>query len=130
MATARPRFQLEEVTELQRSVHERHLATVEQARQLIARTKATLEQVEADRVKRSCGAPNRVQLLREVEGLRRAMESRAVIEQAKGIIIASTGKTPDEAFDLLRQQSQHANQKLRELAADIVAAASRQTLAS
>ena len=35
-----------------------------------------------------------------------AMESRAVIEQAKGVIMATAGVDPDEAFDLLRQQSQ------------------------
>ena len=53
--------------------------------------------------------------------LRQAMESRAVIEQAKGILIATTGCSPEEAFHLLVQQSQHENRKLREIAAELVA---------
>jgi transcriptional regulator with GAF, ATPase, and Fis domain len=53
--------------------------------------------------------------------LRVAMESRADIEQAKGIIMASTGCSPDDAFAVLRQQSQNENRKLREIAAEIVA---------
>lgn len=57
---------------------------------------------------------------REVEGLKRALESRAVIERAKGIIMASTGCSEDEAFALLRQQSQNLNEKLRDVAAGIV----------
>ena len=49
-----------------------------------------------------------------------AMESRAVIEQAKGILIARHGLGDDEAFDLLRQQSQTENRKLRDVATEIV----------
>src|SRR4051812_23581748 len=41
---------------------------------------------------------------RELETLTAAIASRSIIEQAKGIIMASSGCTPDEAFDLLRQQ--------------------------
>jgi transcriptional regulator with GAF, ATPase, and Fis domain len=52
--------------------------------------------------------------------LRRAMESRAEIEQAKGVIMASVGCSAEEAFDLLRQQSQTENRKLREVAAETV----------
>ena len=55
------------------------------------------------------------------ENLTLAMESRAVIEQAKGVIMATAGVDPDEAFDILRQQSQAENRKLRDLAAEIVA---------
>lgn len=53
-------------------------------------------------------------------GLRKAMESRATIEQAKGVLIATTGCSPDGAFDLLREQSQMENRKLREIAQEIV----------
>ncbi len=49
--------------------------------------------------------------------------SRATIEQAKGILMASQGCGPDEAFDLLRRASQRENRKLRDLAAEIVARA-------
>ena len=57
---------------------------------------------------------------REVESLNAALLSRATIEQAKGIIMATTRCTPDEAFDLLRQQSQALNEKLRDIAAELV----------
>lgn len=56
----------------------------------------------------------------EVANLRVAMESRSVIEQAKGIIMASARCTADEAFDLLRQISQDQNIKLRGLAQALV----------
>lgn len=54
------------------------------------------------------------------EHLSKALESRAVIEQAKGVIMASSGCGPDEAFELLRQQSQTQNIKLRDVATEIV----------
>lgn len=59
------------------------------------------------------------------EQLAAAMASRAEIEQAKGIIMASTGCSPDAAFDRLREQSQHENVKLRDLAREIVQRAQR-----
>jgi hypothetical protein len=40
-----------------------------------------------------------------------------VIEQAKGILMARHGCTPDAAFELLRRASQRANIKLSALAA-------------
>lgn len=52
--------------------------------------------------------------------LKRAMESRATIEQAKGVIIAAAGCSPDEAFDILRIQSQAENRKLRDVAAELI----------
>jgi GAF domain-containing protein len=54
------------------------------------------------------------------EQLNEAMRTRAVIEQAKGVIMGSTGCDPDGAFDLLRQQSQSENRKLRDIAEEIV----------
>ncbi|NAZ81229.1 ANTAR domain-containing protein [Kineococcus sp. R8] len=59
----------------------------------------------------------------EAEHLRTAMESRAVIEQAKGIVMALHGCDADEAFRQLSRTSQNANRKLRDVAADLVAAA-------
>jgi hypothetical protein len=43
-----------------------------------------------------------------------------VIEQAKGIMMAQTGCTPDEAFDMLRRASQRSNIPVRELAEQII----------
>lgn len=57
----------------------------------------------------------------EADTLANALESRAAIEQAKGVIMGTTGSTPDEAFALLREQSQRENRKLRDIAEEIVA---------
>ena len=55
------------------------------------------------------------------QNLSEAMKSRAVIEQAKGMLMArSETLTPDDAFDLLRKASQRENMKLREIAQRIV----------
>ncbi len=48
-----------------------------------------------------------------------ALESRDVIGQAKGIIMARQGVTSDEAFDILRRASQRVNVKLRDLAKQV-----------
>lgn len=55
-----------------------------------------------------------------------AIKTRAVIEQAKGILMAQHGCSPDEAFDMLSRTSQHTNTKLRDVAAQIVAEPSAQ----
>lgn len=52
--------------------------------------------------------------------LQEAMSSRAVIEQAKGIVMASTRCTPDRAFEILVRASQRENRKLRDIAIEIV----------
>jgi GAF domain-containing protein len=58
---------------------------------------------------------------KEATNLAAAMQSRSTIEQAKGVIMATTGCSPDDAFDLLRQQSQAENRKLRDIAAEVIA---------
>lgn len=64
----------------------------------------------------------RYQYARDVTGqLRIALETRAVIDQAKGILMAIRQINPDEAFTLLVEQSQRENVKLRDLAARFVA---------
>ena len=53
--------------------------------------------------------------------LGQAMRSRAVIEQAKGVLMARSPKmTADEAFDVLRKASQRENLKVRDIAQRIV----------
>jgi AmiR/NasT family two-component response regulator len=52
--------------------------------------------------------------------LEQAMASRAVIEQAKGVIMAMRGITEDEAFEVLRRSSQDRNVKVRALAQQVV----------
>lgn len=56
-----------------------------------------------------------------------AMESRAVIEQAKGILIGERRCTADEAFAVLTKLSQDSNRKLRDVAAALVDRAQRAT---
>jgi hypothetical protein len=48
------------------------------------------------------------------------LASQPVIEQAKGIVMAQTGCSPEEAFDLLRKASQRSNVPVRELAQAVV----------
>ncbi|HET9443231.1 MAG TPA: GAF and ANTAR domain-containing protein [Acidimicrobiales bacterium] len=52
--------------------------------------------------------------------LQQAMESRACIEQAKGILMAAQRCTPQEAFEILVRASQGRNRKLRAIAMEIV----------
>ena len=52
--------------------------------------------------------------------LEQALESRAVIEQAKGVLMAQRDCGADEAFDMLRRASQRENVKLRDVAQRIV----------
>lgn len=59
--------------------------------------------------------------------LQAALESRAVIDQAKGILMARTGVDADAAFDELRRQSQTRNVKLRAVAQEIVDSTARPT---
>jgi len=50
-----------------------------------------------------------------------AMQSRAVIEQAKGILMGSRRCTADQAFAILNKISQDTNRKLRDVATTLVA---------
>jgi GAF domain-containing protein len=54
------------------------------------------------------------------EQMTQAMASRAVIEQAKGILMGQRRCTADEAFELLRSLSQNSNRKLRDVAQALV----------
>jgi AmiR/NasT family two-component response regulator len=54
-----------------------------------------------------------------------AMQSREVIDQAKGALMARHRITADAAFDRLRERSQAENRKLRDIAAEIVDGATR-----
>ena len=54
------------------------------------------------------------------EQLREAIRSRAVIDQAIGVLMAQRKVTADAAFGLLREASQHLNVKLRLVAQDVL----------
>jgi hypothetical protein len=49
--------------------------------------------------------------------LRRVVDARAIIEQAKGMLMAEHRVSAESAFDLLRTKSQNTNVKLRDIAA-------------
>ena len=55
----------------------------------------------------------------DVENMRRAMVSRAVIEQAKGILMERYKVTAEQAFTLLTHASQRSNVKLRDIAEEL-----------
>ena len=60
------------------------------------------------------------QLFDQARNMRLAMESRAVIEQAKGVLMAQRRVTAEQAFETLREASQRYNRKLRDIAVGIV----------
>ena len=63
--------------------------------------------------------------LQLADQMRQAMENRAVIEQAKGMLIAAHGCSPEEAFQMLSAHSQRTNRKVREVATAMVERAGR-----
>ena len=60
------------------------------------------------------------QLFDQARNMRVAMESRAVIEQAKGVLMAQRHVDAEQAFEILRDASQRYNRKLRDIAFGIV----------
>jgi GAF domain-containing protein len=56
----------------------------------------------------------------QARNLQLAMETRSVIEQAKGVLMAQRRVDADAAFEILRDASQRYNRKLREIAQGIV----------
>jgi GAF domain-containing protein len=99
-------------------------------------SKQTHGLTDADRVRAQQFADHAAgalaQLLQEREQtaahLERALRSRSVIDQALGVIMARAGVDADRAFGLLRSESQHSNDKLRDVAARIVGQASRRAI--
>jgi GAF domain-containing protein len=81
---------------------------------------AALEVAEAIAVA-VLNADAHAQLGQQAHHIRRAMDSRAVIEQAKGVLMAQRHIDADHAFDVLREASQRYNRKLRDIAHGIVA---------
>jgi hypothetical protein len=52
--------------------------------------------------------------------LERALESRIVIEQAKGVLIERLAVPPDQAFEILRRASRTQRRRIHLLAAEVV----------
>jgi AmiR/NasT family two-component response regulator len=52
--------------------------------------------------------------------LQHALDSRVLIEQAKGAVAARLSVTPDAAFQLLRAHARRSSQPLTEIAAHVI----------
>jgi response regulator NasT len=61
-----------------------------------------------------------LQRFAEYQNLKGAFGRRATIEQAKGILMARHGLDAEQAYDMLRQHSQHTGHKLVDVAQAIV----------
>lgn len=66
-------------------------------------------------------------LARENHQLREAQQSRAAIEQAKGILMGQRCCSAAEAFEILRRLSQDTNRKLRDVAVALIEDTAQQT---
>jgi uncharacterized protein YdbL (DUF1318 family) len=63
------------------------------------------------------------QATRLAQQLEEAMTSRVIIEQAKGILVATRRCDADRAFEMLREVSQRSNRKLHDVAHELVSQA-------
>lgn len=82
---------------------------------------ASLVRIAASRCADAVVAVSTLDGVRRLAGqLEQAMASRAVIEQAKGVIMAMRGVPEHEAFEFIRRASQDRNVKVRHLAQQIV----------
>jgi hypothetical protein len=78
--------------------------------QLLARA-AAISMAQQREIQRSALAASQLQL---------ALDSRVVIEQAKGAVAARLGIAPDDAFGLLRDYARHKSRPLAEVAAQAI----------
>lgn len=69
-----------------------------------------------------------VELRAKNEQLERALTTRAVIDQSRGMVMALAPCSSERAWDLLVGLSQHCNIKLRDVAAALVATTKDETL--
>ncbi|GGW76795.1 ANTAR domain-containing protein [Streptomyces lucensis JCM 4490] len=61
--------------------------------------------------------PERIaELQAQVDQLKQAMVSHAVVDQAIGMIVALGRVTPEQGWEILKEVSQHTNIKLRNIA--------------
>ena len=95
---------------------------------LYGREQAAFDRIDAEvldlltmTVSRAIGDFARYQSANRVaETIQRALENRAPIEQAKGMLMALHQIDADAAFDMLRTESQAKNVKLHDIARDLV----------
>jgi AmiR/NasT family two-component response regulator len=64
-----------------------------------------------------------VAALRErTEQLQRALDTRIIVEQAKGVLAERLGCPPEEAFEILRRAARTTQTRIHDLAAEVVLA--------
>ncbi|MET7664867.1 ANTAR domain-containing protein [Streptomyces sp. NPDC005463] len=80
----------------------------------------------ADRALADTGQAEQIELVQ----LRRAMKTRPVIDLARGVLMASFGLSPEDAWSVLVSVSQNTNTKLHEVADDLVRSVTEQALPS
>lgn len=93
------------------------------AREAREKAAADRQQAAADRDR---AAQEAAEQGRELAGLRAALESRVVIGQAQGLLMAWYSLSPGSAFAVLTRLSQERNRRLRDVAAQLVATACSQ----
>jgi GAF domain-containing protein len=101
------------------NIYTRHTDVLDDDAIEVARTIggfAAVALVNADRYQKSTTLADQLEA---------ALQSRAVIDQAKGILIAQHRISADEAFEMLVRLSQNSNRKLRDVAAALVEHAQR-----
>ena len=95
------------------------------------RSRDSRDQAGADRERagshRDRAARRTADQAREIEGLRVALDSREVIGQAQGLLMAQYKISGEAAFKVLARLSQHSNVRVRDVAAQIVATAENDT---
>jgi AmiR/NasT family two-component response regulator len=79
-----------------------------------------------EKVRAKGGAPSSIfdrlaALELENAQLKTALESRILVEQAKGAISVRFGLAPDEAFEMMRSLARSQHREIHEYAAEIVA---------
>jgi GAF domain-containing protein len=95
---------------------------------LYGRTRSAFDTLDAEilellttTVSRALGDFARFKSARDVaDSIQRALDARAPIEQANGMLMAILGIDADRAFDLLREQSQATNVRLHTVATTLV----------
>jgi anti-anti-sigma factor len=65
-------------------------------------------------------SPGTARLLAELDVLRRALSTRATIEQAKGMLMERLSCSSEQAFDMIVLQSQQTARRLQDVAVDFV----------
>lgn len=61
------------------------------------------------------------------EQLQVALNTRIVIEQAKGALARQEGSTPSEAFELLRSEARRSRRRLVDVATEVISAIGNRT---